>query len=298
MNDTKLNKVSLINKINETPAVKLADIPEVGDKFKHLYQVMHGVNNGSVFYESEKFHFAKLIQENKSLQECSKLSLYGVFMDVAVSGLSFDPNAKQVYIVPFNTNIGTKNSPKWEKRASLMISGYGELALRIKQKQVLHVDNPVLVYEGDEFVTGTRGGGFYLEHKSVIPRKSDNIIACYLRIVRVDGSIDYSYLSMEEIQALRKFSKDPNSKAWTDGLPGMVKSKTIKHAFKTYPKIKIGDYSQQETNTIEAEVVEEKPIDYGIGEDNQTEEAEVLNDESFMAQTEKVETVTFEDDDF
>ncbi|MBK7883033.1 MAG: recombinase RecT [Chitinophagaceae bacterium] len=43
-----------------------------------------------------------MIQENAKLAECSKLSLYGCFLDVAVNGLSFDPTMKHVYLVPYN----------------------------------------------------------------------------------------------------------------------------------------------------------------------------------------------------
>ncbi|MBK7883034.1 MAG: recombinase RecT [Chitinophagaceae bacterium] len=124
------------------------------------------------------------------------------------------------------------------------MSGQGELLLRMQQGQIKYADNPVLVYEGDIFKTGTRNGQLFVDHEATIPRKSDNIIACYLRITRNDDSADYKVLTMPEIEKLRKFSKDPNSKAWTDGLPGMVQAKTIKHAFKNYPKLRILEKSK------------------------------------------------------
>lgn len=299
MSTTKVEKIPLMRKLQETSSVQLANLPEVGEKFKHIYQVIHGAKSGEQFYEVEKFHFMKTLQENANLQDCSKLSLYGCFMDVAVNGLSFDSAAKQVYIVPFNTNVGTKQNPKWEKRAQLMISGYGELALRMKQGQIKYADNPVLVYEGDEFATGTKSGQYYVEHKAAYPRKSENIIACYLRITRNDETIDYKVISIEEIEKLRAFSKDPNSKAWTDGLPGMVMSKCIKHAFKTYPKIRKGDFSELASNTVEAEAEVVQKIDYGISQ----EEAEFVHAE---VQETPTETIThtpsggngFDDDDF
>lgn len=282
---TNLKQNSLLSKLHATESVQVANLPEVGEKFKNLYKVMHG-KNGEVFYEAEKFNFTKLLQENQKLQSCTKLSLYGSFMDAAVSGLSFDPAAKQVYIVPFNNNAGTKDNPKWEQRASLMISGYGELAIRMRQGQIKYADNPVLVYEGDEFATGTKNGAYYLEHKASYPRKSDNIIACYLRITRNDDTVDYKVISIEEVEKLRKFSKDPNSKAWTDGLPGMIQSKCIKHAFKTYPKIRKGSFSELESNTVDVEA-EEVPIDYGIS----NEESEFMK--GTVKETPK--TVTFAD---
>lgn len=304
-------KTSIIQKIESTSPAQLANLPEVADRFKHIYTVMNGGNGDRAIakYEAEKFHFMKLIQDKQDLQACSKLSLYGCFLDMAVNGLSFDPSMKHAYVVSFNTNVGTKTAPKWEKRATLMISGYGELHMRVRQHQIKYADNPILVYEGDHFLHGTKNGSVFLEHVATYPRKSDNIIACYLRIERNDSSVDYKVLSIEEIMKLKKFSKDPNSKAWTDGLPGMVQAKTLKHAFRSYPKMRMGEFSSLQSQVIDEdhEVVAE--IDYGLNGNmpsgnapagNEIEsQVEEINDDSFV-ETEKPATtgVTVEDEDF
>jgi recombinational DNA repair protein RecT len=260
-------KVQLMELIKTATPSKLIEDPLVADRFKELYRVIHGIRDPRVsqsFYTAEKFHFLKMISDSKNLQECTKLSLYGVFMDVAVSGLSFDPGMKHLYVVPYNVNVGTKDNPKWEKRASLQISGYGELLLRQLQGQIKYADNPVVVYEGDEFRYGSRNGQVILEHMATIPRTSETIIACYIRLVRHDDSSDYKVMALEDIQRLRKFSKDPNSKAWTDGLSGMVIAKTIKHAFKNYPKLRVGEFSQLASNTVDEEHTELPSLDYGL----------------------------------
>jgi phage RecT family recombinase len=307
------DKVSLVQKINGAPGGSLANLPEVADRFKQIYKVMNGGNDdrAAVKYEAEKFHFMKLIQDKADLQQCSKLSLYGCFLDMAVNGLSFDPAMKHAYVVSFNTNVGTKNEPKWEKRATLMVSGYGELHMRVRQGQIKHADNPILVYEGDEFRHGTKDGRVFLDHIGAFPRKTDNIIACYIRLERNDGSVDYKVLSMEEVQKLRKFSKDPNSKAWTDGLPGMIQSKTMKHAFRSYPKIRMGEFTKLSSDIIDTDA-EEVKIDYGLnGEmpkqptsqtmaEHTSNPPVIVEDDAFVknesAQTNN--TVTVDDDDF
>src|SRR5690606_20361129 len=114
----------------------------------------------------------------------------------------------------------TRDNPQWEKRAALQISGYGELLLRTLQGQIKYADNPVLVYEGDEFQFGTRDGKTILNHVACIPRKTDNIIAAYIKITRYDDTFDYKVMAMEDVRKIQKFSKDPKSKAWTDGLAG------------------------------------------------------------------------------
>lgn len=255
--------MSILQKLESAKATEIAVIPEVADRFKHLYSVMHR-QNGEIRYEAEKFHFMKALSDKTELQQCTKLSLYGCFLDAAVNGLSFDPGAGHLYVVSFSANVGTRQDPKWEKRASLMISGKGELLMRQKQGQIRYADNPVLVYEGDFFKYGTDRTGFFIEHEAVVPRKSDTIIACYIRIERPDGSNDYKVMTNEDIQKLRAFSKDPNSLAWTKGLAGMIQAKVIKHAFRTYPRIQFGDFSALASNEVEKEEANAPKIDYGI----------------------------------
>lgn len=319
---TNVGKLSIIQKLEQSAPAQIANIPEVADRFKNIYLIMNGGNNdkATVKYEAEKFHFMKLIQDKPDLQQCTKLSLYGCFLDMAVNGLSFDPAMKHAYVVSFNTNVGTKQQPKWEKRATLMISGYGELSMRIRQNQLKYADNPILVYEGDEFRHGTKDGKVFLDHVAAFPRKSDNIIACYIRLERIDSSVDYKVLSIEEIMKLKAFSKDPNSKAWTDGLPGMVQAKTIKHAFRSYPKIRMGDFSQLQSNTVDAEHEETTKIDYGLNNnDDATQQlpqangqyapntivtpaeqvTQPVDDNSFVNQKQQqAEGITFNDDNF
>lgn len=260
------NKLSLVEKLQAATPSHLVTLPEVADRFKNIYMVMNGGNAAvaNTKYEAEKFHFMKLIQDKKDLQQCTKLSLYGVFLDMAVNGLSFDPGQKHAYVVSFNTNVGTKNDPKWEKRATLMISGYGELHMRTRQGQIKYADNPVLVYEGDEFRYGTKDGKVFLDHVATFPRKSDNIIACYLRIERNDGSVDYKVFGIDEVLKLKAFSKDPNSLAWTSGLPGMIQAKTIKHAFKSYPRMRLGEFSQLHSAIIDEDAEVMPRVDYGL----------------------------------
>ena len=259
-------KMNIVQKIEQSSPAQLANIPEVADRFQHIYTVMNGGDHSkaAVKCEAEKFHFMKLIQDKPDLAACTKLSLYGCFLDMAVNGLSFDPSMKHAYVVSFNTNVGGRDNPKWEKRATLMISGYGELQMRTRQGQIKYADNPVLVYEGDVFSCGTRNDKPFLDHVAAFPRKTDNIIACYIRLERPDGSVDYKVLSIEEVMKLKKFSKDPNSKAWTDGLPGMVQAKTIKHAFRSYPKIRMGEFSTLQSQMVDEENDANTKIDYGL----------------------------------
>lgn len=260
-------KLTMIQKIENATPSGVVTLPEVADRFQQLYRVMNGRDKeaAQIKYEAEKFHFMKILQEKPELQQCTKLSLYGAFLDMAVSGLSFDPALKHGYLVSFNIKNGTdaKGNDIWEKRASVQISGPGELIIRVQQKQIKYADNPVLVYEGDEFSRGVRDNVPFLNHTAVIPRKSNTIIACYVRLERLDGSTDYKVMDIADIMRLKEFSKQQNSLGWSEkGLPGMVETKTIKHAFRSYPKMKLGQFTRLESDIIDPE--DKFEIDYGI----------------------------------
>lgn len=282
---SKEEKKPLVQILQAAPLGDLVSLPEVSDRFKRLFMVMHGgsAEHAAMKYEAEKFHFMKLLQDKPALQQCTKLSLYGCVMDMAVNGLSFDPAMKHAYIVSFNVNKANKGAPAvWEKRASLMVSGYGELHMRVSQGQIKYADNPVLVYEGDAFRHGTRDNKIFVEHEAVFPRKSDNIIACYLRIERNDSSVDYKVFGFEEVIKLRNFSKDKDSLAWTSGLPGMIQAKTMKHAFRSYPKMRMGKFTVLQSDVIETDSQVLPTPDYGINADEAAalDEGRVYDDES------------------
>lgn len=302
-------KVSVLQQLEKYSPAQVPVIPEVAERFKKLYAVIHPGAKAEIFYEAEKFHFGKLIKESGTLQECTKFSLYGCFMDVAVNGLSFDPSFKHLYLVPYNVNAGSKANPKWEKRASLQISGQGELLLRQLQGQIKYADNPMLVYEGDEFSFGVKNEKFFINHTVIMPRNSDRIIACYVKIIRNDNSVDYKVLTEDDMNRFRKFSKDvETSKAWNQGLGGMWQAKCIKHAFRNYPKVRAGEFSKLASETVDEEaqevetVLPEKPrmvmpekIDYGTGSEDPGTQA----DDDFVQSGKPVDqTVTHDDDDF
>lgn len=256
--------------LEQLPALKLVDDERVHNKFVNIFNTVHGRQAGEQTYEIEKFHFTKQLTENPVLQECTKLSLYGVFIDVAVQGLSFDPTKKLCYIIPYNMNAGTKDNPKWEKRASLNISPYGELYLRQASGQIRSAENPEVVYAGEEFSVTSGPNGKVVTHSWKYPRPEGEIVACYFKFIKADGTIDYGFMDLRDMDRLKAFSaKKNNGKAnalYGEGGKvdkGFLIAKTIKHAFKAYPKVKLkGQFSQLESDKEEVE-----EIDYGLNTD-------------------------------
>jgi len=261
-----------VNFLDGLAVTKIPEDQRVAEKFITVFNKVHGSRMGEMMYETEKYHFQKKLSENQELQKCSKVSLYGAFIDMAVQGLSLDPTKKLCYLVPSNVNIGTKENPQWEKRATLEISPYGELGLRQLAGQLDGAEEPVVVYEGDTFECGEKDGKKFVNY-SMKTSHSEVVVGCFLKLLKKDGGYDYVWLLKADIARLMKYSDRKNkgngdlSKAnplYTSGPgrqidSGFLKAKTIKHAFKSYPKINIkGAYSQLEP------VEETETIDYSL----------------------------------
>lgn len=198
---------------------------------------------------------------------------------MAISGLSLEPGSRaQCYLLSRSIAVdsyyenGQKKS-KYETHCILTISGYGELLHRARVGQIRHADNPIIVYAEDEFEYGERNGNKFVNFTCRHPHTSGNIVACYMKITRADGSIDYSVMLPEDWSRLAGYSArnnarwDNEKRQWTNLKPnalygqqqdgslkidtGFLVAKCIKHAFKTYPKARVGRATQLESQQID-----------------------------------------------
>jgi len=242
----------------------------VKERFITLYQKLHGSKSGDMFYEKEKYNFIRIIQASNDLQQCTGFSIYGCFLDVASMNLSLEQTSKSLlYVLFYNRKLGQND---WEKRATLEVSPYGELTLRIRAGQLKYADHPVILYKGDHFQPGIKDGVKTFEYIPKIPRQSKEIIGGFIGLVRPDGSRDYFWMLQEEIDRLRRYSNKKNrgndqedksnplySSNYGQIDSGFLEAKIIKHAFSTFPKVKIGEFSKLSDDDPD-------PINYGLDE--------------------------------
>ncbi len=301
-NQTQTNIMQVLKSAKPT---ELVELDVVKERFIDLHNRISGTNNGDLIYHKEVFNYKKLLAENAALRECSQLSLYGCFLDLNVNGLSLEGGRNpDCYIMPSNHNVGTKDNPIWEKRASLEVSPYGELKMRMNSGQIKYADDPVVVYDCDTFKVGLNENGKKVvkAYEAIVPTpKEAKIIACFVRLERLDGSFEMPYLDTTDIERLSGFSNKKNKGKGANALytsnngqidTGFLKAKTIKHAFKTYPKVKTGAFSSVETTE------DEMLIDYGI---DVSSSANAIEPDAFSnaieeakEENELIETVSFE----
>lgn len=245
-------KPNIMAQLQATPPNQLAASPILQDRFVTLYQKTQGVSveQAAMIFETEKYHFQKLLAENQGLRECDSLSLYGAFIDIAVQGLSIDPKKKLCYLIPGSVNIGTKDDKKYIKRAALEVSPYGELAIRQLKRQIKYADNPVIVYEGDVFEPYQDASGKGVNFKMNV-NHGTKIIGAFIRIVKMDNTEDFHWMVEADWKRLMEYSKKKNNgypnalySSMNGGIdPGFLGAKLIKHAFKSYPKVDLSNFS-------------------------------------------------------
>lgn len=264
-----------VEQLNQMQPLDIVTSPIVRDKFINIYDTLWGNGTGEAAYERESNYFNKLLREKKELQRGTHFSLFTAFIDLAICGLSLEQGVRALcYLIGRNVNIGTREQPKWEGRVVLTISAYGELVLRERAGQIRHADNPVLVYANDEFSFSDKNGRKEVEYVCHLPHTGQRIVACYLRITRADGSIDYSIMTEEDWQRLAEYSANQDRKnhqpnaLYTSNSgsidSGFLMAKCIKHAFNTYPKVRIGRGTELQSQQVEEKEIEINDDLYGV----------------------------------
>lgn len=313
-----MSKIEItIEQLNKLQPSEIVLQDNVRDKFIQIYEAMWtpstGVS-GEAAYEKEARNFNRLLSEKEDIRKkCNHFSLFTSFLDVAISGLTLDPGTKaQAYLLARSIAVDSyvdergQKKNRYETQCVLTISGYGELVLRARCGQIRHADNPVIVYEEDTFEFGERNGQKFVNYTCRLPHQSGRIVACFMKITRADGSADYAVMLPEDWARLSNYSARQNTKydyqtkQWVQGKPnalytaqggqidpGFLVAKCIKHAFKTYPKARVGRATQLESQQVdETEITDDI---YGItadGEKVDTATGEIIQEkQDFAPQT-------------
>ena len=263
--------MSLAQELQAMKAVDVIRNKRVREQFINVYNSIWK-EGGENAYEREAIYFNQQLRDKSGLRDCSGTSIFYSFIDLAVKGLTLAPGSQALcYLIPRNVKIGVDQSGKdvWEKCCNLVVSGYGELVLRVRAGQIRHADNPVIVYEGDKFEFGEVDGRKIVNYMSAFPRTSNRIIACFLKITRADGTVDYSVMTKNDWLRLKGYSDKQNTfydsktrqyvtksnelyeKNGGQIDTGFLMAKCVKHAFKTYPKLQIGRGTALESDMVD-----------------------------------------------
>lgn len=239
------------------PAKELLEQPKIKDSFISVLIKIHGKSEGDaeMIFEKELLYFKKALSENQRLSQCIGISLYSAFLEIATNNLSIQPGSKsEAYLESRGAKDGRddKGNDKWIQVARFVITAYGELNMRIRAGQIIRMNNPQVIYEGDRFQPRTNEQGVLIvDYAPAIPRKTNHIIGCYVCIVLPKGQYDFKWLLEDDIQRLANYSiprsgNNPQANALYSSNngqidPGFLEAKTIKHAMRAYSKLRVSD---------------------------------------------------------
>lgn len=245
-----------IDQLNKTPHNQICDLAR--DRFIEVYNQKFG-EGGEVFFEEQKAFFNEELlngQLKGYLEKAPSLNIHDAFMNLAINGLSLEKGTTTLCYLMGYSNYD-KNTRQTNYTAKITYTGYGEILLRQRAGQILRCDNPVVVYDCDDFRFGERDGHKFVDYVKTYPRPANSVIvACYVKIILPDNSYDYFVLDREGVDRLREYSVKFCGKAnalyggnyvgndgrtyFKDIDTGFLISKTCKHAFKTYSKLSVG----------------------------------------------------------
>lgn len=250
---------------------KIPDCDDVKQSFINTLVKIHRLDQteAEAIYTRETAYFKQAVQASEKLMSATPVSLYSVFLEIAINNLSIQPGGKSLaHIEPKSTKKKNGNTEVWETYAVFMVGPYGELEMRIRAGQIRRAYNPIVVYEGDHFQPKTNEKGMLIvDYAPKIPRqKGAKIIGCYVALMLPDESMDFKWLLEEDIERLMRYStpketqynRDPKANAlYTSNGgqidPGFLEAKTIKHAFRSYGKLRVSDSVAFESSEEEAQ---------------------------------------------
>ncbi len=224
--------------------------PDVQHHIITLYDNIHG-EGGEAFCEREARYIHRTSVDDKNKWNVTPLSVFLAFVDLAVKDLTLEPGAQALcYLMNRGTKLTAADGQDyWENRCYIAITGYGEILLRQRCGQIRHCDTPTVVYEGDSFAYTESDGRKHVTYGLNLSHNAANPIACFMKITRLDGSVDYAIILPEAWKRLEEYSKKQNPKKDANALykandgaidSGFLIAKCVKHAFKNYPKLPIG----------------------------------------------------------
>ena len=270
--------MKILSKVKfDLPALELIDQEGVKESFVSSCSKMHKMHpsDAEARYEQEARYYKRAVSESEKLKTATGLSLVASFLELAITGLSLQQGSKSdCFLEPRSTKIlvpekrgdNVVNVEKWGQVCRLVVSAYGELNLRIKAGQIIRMNNPIVIYEGDHFQPKTNERGeLTVEYLPKIKERSKKIIGVWCSIVLPHNGIDFKWLLDDDIERLKKYSTPKTAATATytpqanalysanDGQidPGFLEAKCIKHAMRAYTKLKISENIAFEDETEE-----------------------------------------------
>lgn len=173
-----------------------------------------------------------VVQMNPDLLAADRTSLFGACMLAAKDGLL--PDGREATIQIYNTNVGSKQSPKWVQKAQYMPMVQGVLKKARNSGEIAYID-AAAVYEKDEFLF-ERGDNARLMHKPYLGSEDPGPVVCAYMVVKLsNGEIHREVMPRRDIEKVRDASKASSGPGWSNWYDQFAIKAVIKRGAKLLP---------------------------------------------------------------
>lgn len=163
---------------------------------------------------------------------CTQDSILRSVMAAAELGLEPTGGALgNAYLVPYNKKL--KNPDRWVKEAQLIVGYRGYISLARRSGNIQSVESHI-VREHDEFVLRF-GTDSQLTHSPLIRGDRGASIGAYALARFNDGGYHVEFMTIAEIDTIRKRSKSADNGPWVTDYDEMCRKTVIRRAAKYWP---------------------------------------------------------------
>lgn len=170
------------------------------------------------------------ISNSPELLEADRQSLYNAIVRAAQDGLL--PDGREGFINIYNTNIGTKENPKWIKKAQFLPMVYGIIQKLGKAGIDAYAK---CVFKGEDVEIWSDDTGQHIKHKQNPFSDSREMIGVYAVGTSQNGRPYIEAMNMADIQAIREKSKSKDKGPWVDSFDRMAQKSALHRLAKRMP---------------------------------------------------------------
>lgn len=179
------------------------------------------------------------VNRNPDLLLCTQESMLQAISQAAELGLDISGTLGEAWLIPFNNKIkftdsAGKAQEKWAKQATFM-PGYRGIAKLMRQSGEVSRIEADVVYAEDtfEFERGLTPKLRHVPNFNVEDR--GKVLGAYAVIGFRNGDSQIDFMSVQEIEKVRKKSKQPNGQLWTEHWNEAAKKTVFRRASKLAP---------------------------------------------------------------
>ena len=163
------------------------------------------------------------INMRPELLDADRTSLYTSCLRAAQDGLI--PDGREGVLNIYNTNVGTKQQPKYMKKVQWMPMVEGVIKQLAKAGINAYAAS---VYANDKVRIWNDDKGQHIEHEPVVFGDRGDMIGAYARGITPDGHVQIEAMNMDELNRARAASKNADGAVYQQW-PDRMAQKTVLH---------------------------------------------------------------------